>query len=101
MICHIAFDQPPQTRRERASNVKRRDVFAKYGPQARLILEAILQKYEDEGVIGRLADTEILKISPFTEMGTPLQLLGEFGSKSGFESAVQELQTELYQGAIQ
>jgi len=101
MVCHIAFDQPPQTRKERVSNMKKRDVFAKYGPQARLILEAILRKYEDEGVIGRLADTEILKISPFTEIGTPLQLIDEFGSKSGFESAVRELQAELYQGAIQ
>ena len=52
LICHVAFDQPPLTRRERAENVRKRDVFTKYGPQARAVLEALLEKYQDEGVIG-------------------------------------------------
>ena len=51
LICHVAFDQPPLTRRERAENVRKRDVFTKYGPQARAVLEALLQKYQDEGML--------------------------------------------------
>ena len=62
LICHVAFDRPPLTRRERAENVRKRDVFAKYGDQARAVLEALLQKYQDDGVIElarpeRLADS--------------------------------------------
>lgn len=97
LICHIAFDQPPLTRRERASNVKKRDIFTKYGAQARTILEALLDKYQDEGVVGELDKVKILEIPPFNGMGTPLQLINQFGSKAGFESAVHELQAALYQ----
>lgn len=97
LICHIAFDQPPLTRRERANNVKKRDIFTKYGPQARAVLEALLAKYQDEGVVGGLDNVHILEIPPFNEMGTPLQLIKQFGSKAGFENAVHELQAALYQ----
>ncbi len=95
LICHVAFDQPPLTRRERAENVRKRDVFTKYGPQARAVLEALLQKYQDEGVTG-LDDPRILQISPFDAMGTPLQLIKQFGTRADFERAVHELQTALY-----
>jgi type I restriction enzyme R subunit len=98
LICHIAFDRPPLTRRERAENVRKRDVFTKYGPQARAVLEALLQKYQDQGVIN-LDDPRVLQIPPFDAMGTPFQLIKEFGSRAGFESAVHELQSALYQGA--
>jgi type I restriction enzyme R subunit len=98
LICHVAFDQPPLTRRERAENVRKRDVFTKYGKQARAVLEALLQKYQDEGVTG-LDDPQILKISPFDAMGTPIELLKTFGGRPGFEQAVHELQSALYQGA--
>jgi type I restriction enzyme R subunit len=97
LICHIAFDKPPLTRRERARNVKKRDVFTKYGPQAQAVLEALLAKYQDEGVVGGLDNVHILEIPPFNEMGTPLQLIKQFGSKSQFENAVHELQAALYQ----
>jgi len=97
LICHIAFDQPPLTRRERASNVRKRDVFTKYGPQARSILEALLAKYQDEGIVSGLDDAKILEIPPFNTMGTPLQLIKQFGSRASFENAVHELQTALYQ----
>jgi len=97
LICHIAFDQPPLTRRERANNVKKRDVFTKYGPQARAVLEALLAKYQDEGVVGGLDNVHILEIPPFNAMGTPLQLIKQFGSKANFENAVHELQAALYQ----
>jgi type I restriction enzyme R subunit len=98
LICHVAFDQPPLTRRERAENVRKRDVFTKYGSQARAVLEALLQKYQDEGVTA-LADPRILKVAPFDSMGTPVQLLKQFGGRSGFEKAVHELQSALYERA--
>lgn len=64
LICHVAFDQPALTRHERADNVRNRDVFTKYGPQARAVLEALLQKYQDRGVID-LDDPRVLQIPPF------------------------------------
>ncbi len=97
LICHIAFDQPPLTRRERANNVKKRDVFTKYGPQARAVLEALLAKYQDEGVVAGLDNVKILEIPPFNAMGTPFQLIKQFGTRAGFEDAVHELQVALYQ----
>jgi len=98
LICHVAFDQPPLTRRERADNVRKRDVFTRYGAQARAVLEALLQKYQDEGVTG-LDDPRILKIAPFDAMGTPVELLKTFGGRDGFEKAVHELQAALYRSA--
>jgi type I restriction enzyme R subunit len=95
LICHVAFDQPPLTRRERVENVRKRDVFTKYGKQARAVLEALLQKYQDEGVTG-LDDPQILRVSPFDTMGTPIELLKTFGGRNGFEEAVHELQSALY-----
>ena len=96
LICHVAFDQPPLTRRQRAENVRRRDVFTKYGKQARAVLEALLAKYQDEGITG-LDNAKILEIQPFASMGTPLQLIRQFGDKARFETAVHELQDALYQ----
>jgi type I restriction enzyme R subunit len=96
LICHVAFDQPPLTRRERADNVRKRDVFTKYGPQARAVLEALLQKYQDQGIID-LGDPRVLQIPPLNAMGTPLQLIKEFGTRAAFDAAVLELQSALYQ----
>jgi type I restriction enzyme R subunit len=95
LICHVAFDRKPLTRRERAENVKKRDVFMKYGPQARVVLDALLEKYRDEGVLN-LDDTNVLRIAPFSGMGSVVQLIKAFGGKEGFEKAVHELQDELY-----
>ena len=96
LICHVIFDRPALTRRERADSVRKRDVFTKYGPQARAVLEALLQKYQDQGVID-LGDPRILQIPPLDTMGTPLQLIKEFGTRSDFMFAVNELQSALYQ----
>lgn len=98
LICHVAFDQPPLTRRERVAHIRKRDIFTKYGAQARAVLEALLQKYQDEGVTS-LDDPRILKVSPFDTMGTPIELLKPFGGRPGFEKAVHELQHALYEGA--
>ena len=96
LICHIAFDAKPLTRREQAENVTRRDVFTQYGPQARAVLEALLAKYADEGVFN-LDDANVLKIAPFSQMGSVMQLINAFGGKQEFERAVHELQSALYQ----
>ena len=95
LICHIAFDAKPLTRRERAENVKKRDVFNKYGDQARAVLNALLAKYADEGVLN-LDDVTVLRIPPFTQLGTPMQLIRAFGGREGFVEAVHDLQSALY-----
>ena len=96
LVCHVAFDAKPLTRRERAANVKKRDVFHKYGDKARTVLDALLAKYADEGVFN-IDDVTVLRIPPLTELGTPVQLLKAFGGREGFVEAVREMQTALYQ----
>lgn len=95
LICHVAFDAKPLTRRERAENVKKRDAFTKYGDKARAVLDALLAKYADEGVLN-LDDANVLRIAPFSTIGTPIELIRAFGGKPGFEQAVHDLQSELY-----
>ena len=95
LICHVAFDAKPLTRRERADNVRKRNVFARYGDQARAVLDALLAKYADEGVLN-LDDATVLRIPPFTELGTPVQLIKAFGGKDAFVAAVHDLQSALY-----
>jgi type I restriction enzyme R subunit len=95
LICHVAFDMPALTRRERADNVRKRDVFTRYGAQARAVLEALLTKYEDEGMLN-LDDPQVLKVAPFDRMGTAMQLVKAFGGRPQFERAVHEMQTVLY-----
>jgi type I restriction enzyme R subunit len=98
LICYVAYGRPPLTRRERADNVRKRDVFAKYSLQARAVLDALLEKYQDEGVVD-LGDPRILQIPPIDKIGTPVELIRQFGSRDGFELAVHELQDALYEVA--
>jgi type I restriction enzyme, R subunit len=95
LICYVAFDRPPLTRRERAENVRKRDVFSKYKTQAQAVLEALLEKYRDTAAID-LSDPRILTIAPFDRMGTPLQLIKQFGTRADFDRAVRELRSALY-----
>jgi type I restriction enzyme R subunit len=96
LICHIAYDQPPLTRRERANNVKKRNYFTKYGEQARAVLDALLDNYADEG-IESLENAKVLKLKPFSDMGTPMEIINKvFGGKANYEKAVQELEQELF-----
>ena len=99
LICHIAFDAKPLTRQERAENVKKRDVFTKFGPKARAVLEALLEKYADEGVM-KLDDPGVLKIAPFSGMGSVVELIRAFGGKPGFEQAVRDLQSAIYEEGV-
>lgn len=95
LICHVAFDQPPLTRRERAAEVKKRNYFAQYGDQARQVLDSLLDKYADTG-IEHIEDIKILTLDPFKTMGTASELVSAFGGKSGYLAAVQELEQHLY-----
>ena len=95
LICHIAFDQPPLTRKERADNVKKRNYFAKYGEQAREVLESLLEKYVKDGVVS-IEDGSVLKLTPLSELGSPVELVRAFGKKVDYEDAVQELEKEIY-----
>ena len=95
LICHVAFDRPPLTRRERADSVRKRDVYTKYGDKARAVLEALLVKYQDQGVMN-LDDLQLLRIAPFNTMGSLTQLVAQFGGAIAFQTAVHELQAALY-----
>jgi len=99
LVCHVAYGRPPLTRRERADNVRKRDVFSNYGPQARAVLDALLTKYQDDGVVAGLDDVRILQIPPLDRMGTTVELIRQFGGKAKFETAVHELQRALYDAA--
>ena len=98
MICHTAFDQPPLTRAERAKRVRKRDVFTKYGEQARKVLEALLDKYADEG-IENIEDIKVLKVNPFDKFGTPTEIIKLFGGKPQYLQALNQLEKELYKVA--
>jgi type I restriction enzyme R subunit len=95
LLCHLAFDRPALTRRERAEQVRKRDVFSKYGPQARAVLNALLDKYADEG-IQNIEDSRGLRVQPFNQIGTPMEIVKLFGGRVRYEAAVRELETELY-----
>jgi type I restriction enzyme R subunit len=97
LICHVAFDQPPLSRRERADQVKKRNYFAKYSGSARQVLEALLDKYADTGV-EHIEDIKILQLDPFSQIGAPIELVKAFGGKAGYSKAVHELEDELYAG---
>lgn len=95
LICHVAFDQPPLTRRERADQVKKRNYFTKYGEQARQVLEILLEKYADTG-IENIEDIKILTLDPFKNMGTASELVSAFGGKPAYMAALYELERNLY-----
>ncbi len=98
LICHVAFDQPPLTRRERADNVRKRNYFTKYGEQARGVLDALLDKYADEGVES-IEDLKVLRVQPIDRFGTPIEIVKQFGGRQQYEQAVRELEEMLYEEA--
>ncbi len=95
MICHLAYDQLPLTRQERAKNVKKRNVFTKYGAKAALVLDALLDKYALEG-IDNLESMDVLKVTPFDKMGSPIEILKGFGGKKEYLKAIRALGVEIY-----
>lgn len=95
LLLHVAYDQPPLTRRERARRVKKRNVFTQYGPVARKVLDTMLDKYADEGITTLEADN-LLSVPPFTELGRPAELVRSFGGRPQFLDALRTLERELY-----
>ncbi len=95
LICHIAFEQPPLTRKERAENVKKRNYFGKYSGTAREVLQGLLDKYEDEG-LENLEDMNVLKLDPFNKLGSPMEIVQEFGGRDQYFQAIHEIEDELY-----
>lgn len=98
LICHVAFDQPALTRRERVEIVRKRNVFTKYGDQAREVIVALLDKYADQGP-GALGAIEVLKLDPFPELGTTVELVGRFGGRDQYFAALREIDAALYEPA--
>jgi type I restriction enzyme, R subunit len=99
ILVHVAFGAPPLTRRERADKVKKRNYFAKYGDKARAVLEALLEKYADEGV-ETIEDAKVLRLKPFIQLGTPMEIIkGAFGGKDAYEAALRELEDQIYEQA--
>jgi len=96
LICHVVFDQPPLTRKERAENVKKRNYFTKYSEAAQTVLNGLLDKYADEGVL-EIEKKAVLKVPPFNKLGSPVEIAKKaFGGKKEYEEALIELETELY-----
>ncbi|WP_370402890.1 EcoAI/FtnUII family type I restriction enzme subunit R [Tenacibaculum dicentrarchi] len=95
LICHIAFDQPALTRKERANNVRKRNYFNKYSETAQKILNSLLDKYEQEGIVS-IEQGAILKVKPLNQMGSPVELVRAFGKRKDFEEAVKQLEKEIY-----
>ena len=100
LICHIAFDQPPLTRKERANNVKKRNYFTKYSAQAQKVLNTLLDKYADAGVT-EIESIHVLKVQPFSQMGKPMEIAKQaFGGRKGYDQAITELETEIYSNKV-
>jgi type I restriction enzyme R subunit len=95
LICHLAFEAKPLTRKERANNVKKRNYFTKYGEKAQTIINSLLDKYAEDGLL-TIESTEVLKLDPLNKLGTPIELIKAFGGKQQYLSAIKELETELY-----
>lgn len=96
LICHVAFDQPPLTRKERADNVRKNNYFAKYGEQARKVIDALLDKYTDND-LGEIESGQVLRLDPFPKVGTAMEIINKvFGGRENFNQAIEELENALY-----
>jgi type I restriction enzyme, R subunit len=98
LICHIAFEQKPLTRKERVEQVKKRDYFAKYGDLARKVISALLDKYADDGMLD-LENPEIIRLDPLSKLGSPMEIIRAFGGKPAYDAAIHSLTDELYRTA--
>lgn len=98
LICHVAFDQMPLTRKERAEQVKKRDYFTKYGDLARKAISALLDKYSDDGLLD-LENPEIIRLDPLSKLGSPVEIIRAFGGKPAYDAAIHTLTDELYKAA--
>ena len=97
-ICHIAYDKKPLTRKECVENVKKRDIFSKYGGAAGEVLKALLDRYADIGIY-EIEDLNVLALEPFSQYGRPSRIAQLFGGREGYLQAVKELEREIYRVA--
>tara|TARA_R110002050_G_scaffold111518_2_gene225136 strand:+ start:988 stop:3405 length:2418 start_codon:yes stop_codon:yes gene_type:complete len=95
LVCHVAFDQPALTRKERANNVRKRNYFGKYSEKAQQVLNSLLEKYEDEGIVS-IEKGAVLEVKPLNKLGSPVELVKAFGKKKDFDQAMKELENEIY-----
>ncbi len=95
LICHLAYDKSPLTKRERAENVKKRHYLYKYPDVAQKVIEALLDKYANDG-IKEIEDTKILQLKEFAKIGSPMKIVKAFGGKKAYLKAIQELENEIY-----
>ncbi|MEZ5989861.1 MAG: DEAD/DEAH box helicase family protein [Planctomycetota bacterium] len=95
LVLHVVYDRPPLTRKERADRVRKSDIYTKFGEQARTVLDALLDKYSDQGIVP-IEKMQVLQVQPFNTLGTPLELVGWFGGRSQYQDAVTQLERELY-----
>lgn len=98
-ICHIAYDQKPLTRKERADNVKKQDFFSKYSGVAKDVLEALLDKYMNQG-IQEITNMDVLKLDPFIKIGKPSRIIKEFGGREVYINAIMDLQKAIYKNEV-
>jgi type I restriction enzyme R subunit len=97
LLCHLAFNAPLRTRRERAQRLRseRKDLFEKYGPEARQVLDELLEKYAEHGD-AQFTLPDVLHIPPISTHGAPAEIIRIFGGEDQLRDAVNELQSELY-----
>ncbi len=98
LICHVAFEAKPLTRKERANKVKKRNYFAKYGEKAQTVIQSLLDKYSQDGLL-TIENAEVLKLDPLNKLGTPIELINAFGNKQKYLEALKELENELYKAS--
>jgi len=98
LICHVAFDAKPLTRKERVNNVKKRNYFTKYGEKAQSVINSLLDKYADDDLL-TIESLEVLKLDPLNKLGSPLEIINAFGGKQNYIQALKELENELYKVA--
>ena len=98
LICHVAFEAKPLTRKERANNVKKRNYFTKYGEKAQSVINSLLDKYADDDIL-TIESLDVLKLDPLNKIGSPLEIINAFGGKEYYLQALIELENELYKTA--
>ena len=97
LLCHLAYGAPLRTRRDRADRLRRerREFLERYGPEARSVLEAILDKYAQYGPT-EIVLPEVLQAPPIASRGNVMELARLFGGSNQLREAVNELQALLY-----
>ena len=98
LICHVAYESKPLTRKERVNNVKKRNYFTKYGEKAQSVIKSLLDKYADDDLI-TIESLDVLKLAPLNKLGSPLEIINAFGGKDNYIQALKELENELYKAA--